>query len=219
MIDSYTKLLLHGNGADGSTVIVDSSPTNEEFLDQTKTGGGEGTALGYGGYEYLGQGFTAAVSGKCTKLSAYLKTGAGSPSGNITCYLYSNNAGKPGTLLSTLSSINANTLTGSKAWYDFTIAAGSAYSLVAGTVYHMVLGFPDGDDSNYAKWSTGPGNPYSGGYENYTSDPASWSSLIDYDLDFKQYYTGTKKVTAVGNAQLDTAQKKFGTASILLDGT
>lgn len=28
-----------------------------------------------------------------------------------------------------------------------------------------------------------------------------------------------KTVTAVGNAQLDTAQKKFGTASILLDGT
>lgn len=41
----------------------------------------------------------------------------------------------------------------------------------------------------------------------------------DASTTFTDSSTGAKTVTAVGNAQLDTADKKFGTASLLLDGT
>lgn len=41
----------------------------------------------------------------------------------------------------------------------------------------------------------------------------------DAGTTFTDSASGGKTQTAVGNAQLDTAQKKFGTASVLLDGT
>ena len=42
---------------------------------------------------------------------------------------------------------------------------------------------------------------------------------VDGSADFPDTTTLNHAITAVGNAQVDTAQKKFGTGSVLLDGT
>jgi len=159
-----------------------------ETLDQNVDAGTGNDYFGYSGRNYMSMSFTTSVSGMCTKLSADLKIGAGSPTGNISCYLYSDNAGEPGTLLSTLSTLDSATLTGSYVFYDFTKSFATAYEMLASTKYHLVL-HKTVDNSNYPHWNSGT-NTYASGNTCYGSDAVSWTSQATSDNDFKQYYTG-----------------------------
>lgn len=139
---------------------------------------------------YDSQGITPVVSGRLTKISTQLKIGAGTLSGNISCYLYTNNAGEPGTLLATFSTIDSATLGAGFAWYDFTLAFANAPRIIAGTVYQLVWHFPGGDDANYAHVNhqydlAG----YAGGYMNVALNGTSWTPLTARDINFKQYYS------------------------------
>jgi len=139
---------------------------------------------------YDSQGITPVVSGRLTKISTQLKIGAGTPSGLIYCYLYTNNAGAPGTLIATYSTIDSAILGAGFVWYDFILAYGSAPEVISGTAYQLVWHFPDGTNDNYAHVNhqynlTG----YAGGYMNVALNGTSWTPLTARDINFKQYYS------------------------------
>jgi hypothetical protein len=77
-----------------------------------------------------------------------MKIGAGSPTGVITGYLYSDNAGVPGTLLATSDTVvNANTLTSTATWYEFWF--NTHPTIAPNTKYHVVISKAAADPSNY----------------------------------------------------------------------
>lgn len=75
-----------------------------------------------------------------------------------------------------------------------------------------------------AEWTANFTAPTSAYADGLTSVVGSYSALLHFDgVDATTTMTDSSgnnhAFTAVGNAQLDTAQKQFGTASLLLDGT
>ena len=163
----------------------------QETLDQNIDGGTANGTLGYSGDDYVSMSFTPAITGLCTRLSGELKIGAGSPAGIISCFLYSDNAGQPGNLLSTLSTLDAATLTSSYVFYDFTKPFVVAYEILANTKYHLVL-HKLADGANYVHWNQGT-NTYAGGNVCYGTNGVSWTTTAAADNDFKEYYTGFSK--------------------------
>lgn len=157
-----------------------------DTLDQSYEAGAGNEYFGYPGRTYAAQSFTSAVEGRFTKFGFQLKIGAGTPSGTLTGYLYSNNAGAPGTRLATLSNFSASTLTGSYVWYYWTQEVSVAYHILASTIYHMVVGSSIEDAGNYIHIQNGTG--YAGGYGHYGDSTPSWTSLSPDDRNFRQYY-------------------------------
>lgn len=133
--------------------VTNDSTQNTSSLQQT-IGGSGGTAISLGnsvGREWVGFSFTADDDYTLTSVGAFLRA-SGSPSGNMTGYIYTTSAGVPtSTVLATSSnSINTSTLTGSYAEYGFTFPD---TVLVSGTTYFFATRSPV-DSSNFAQWQT-----------------------------------------------------------------
>jgi len=165
---------------------VSSDGVGSETKDQECAGGSSNEYFGHSTRgKFIYQSFVAGATGKLTKFSTSLKIGAGSPDGVLTGYLYSNNAGVPGDLISTLSSFNASTLTSSWVTYDFTKALDDASYIISGTTYHIVIGYSKIDDSNYIHVAVG--GSYASGNHGY-GELASWTPQAN-DQNFAIYYT------------------------------
>jgi hypothetical protein len=71
------------------------------------------------------------------QIDVYLRAATAPSSGNITCYLYSDDGNEPDTVLATsTNTVDATGITSSFAWYSFNF---SGYSLSNGTKYHVVI--------------------------------------------------------------------------------
>lgn len=135
-----------------------------EAKDQESTTGDSLDAyFGYPARNLISQGFRTRHSGKLTKFEVELTTGAGSPTGSVTCYLYDDNNGLPCNSLGNIGTpLDKRTITNSWAWYTFNEPFDSAPSIVANTQYHLVLYSPD-TDNGYIRAHSQSG---SGSYEN-----------------------------------------------------
>jgi hypothetical protein len=173
-----------------------------EIIDQQYTGGNTDEYFGYSDKPGDSQGFTPTITGTITKFTVDLKK-TGSPTGTVTCYLYSNNNGTPNAVVSngTIGVLANSALGTGYASFDFTIAAASGPVVTAGTTYHMVLLNSTEDASNYVRiWASSTGN-YTGGYACARNTAGVWTSLQSnvWDLDFDQYVTYTPSVAGVSS--------------------
>jgi len=163
-----------------------------EILDQSFDNDSDYQLLGYPGYEWVDHPFTPSADGFCTRLSAKLQLYTGSPTGHIECFLYSDNAGVPGSLLATFTTILANSVSGgSYVFYDFTCDISIAYNMTTGVVYHHVTKWTDGNQSasNFFIWSgAGNGVPNTAGH---SSNGSSWTyyTANHFNHSFREYYT------------------------------
>lgn len=136
---------------------------------------------------YAAQSFT----GDGTKVSSakfYLKK-VGSPTGNITAFLYDHSGTfgtssiPTGSALSTSSSIDSTTLTTSMALYEFTFP--SQYTTVNGTKYCIVVYRIGGDSGNTVVVGGDNTSPsHAGNASKYVS---SWTAYSGTDLCFYVY--------------------------------
>jgi hypothetical protein len=107
-----------------------------------------------------------------------------SPTGTINCYLYSNSAGQPGSLVATATTtVSAASVAGSASQYGF-IFRGTPYKMTAGGTYHLVVKISGGstDSSNYINLSTN--TAYASGNINKSSDGVTWTADSSNDLAF-----------------------------------
>jgi hypothetical protein len=86
----------------------------------------------------LGQTFTASASGTLTDAIFQLSVLNASPpnSGNLVVNIYEDNAGQPGLLIASSSTLDSSTLTTTPTLYTFTFGSGS---LTSGSVYHAIV--------------------------------------------------------------------------------
>ena len=164
-----------------------------KLLDRSYEGGNADEYFGYTDKPAESQGFVASVSGKLIEVQFELKK-TGTPTGTITCSLYTNSSGAPGTKIADINTLANATLTTDYVWYSFTIAEASAPALVAGTTYHLVLLNSTEHSSNYVRWhANGTGN-FVGGYMNARNTAGTWAGVgggTAYDANFRQYVLPT----------------------------
>lgn len=216
----------------GGFAKVNSSAVSSDLLDVAYP-------PGYQTYDYnlrdviarsqISQGFKCNTSSTVTKVRLWIKK-VGTPAGTdtVTLVIQTNSSGIPsGTAVTngTSTAVDiSDTITTSYAWVTFTFATNP--SLTAGTQYHLVLqGAFTISTSNYIVWGADNFDViYADGNMSYALAvaQADIKSLLHFDgSDGSTTFTDEqgKVWTAVGNAQIDTAQSKFGTASGLFDGT
>jgi hypothetical protein len=135
------------------------------------------------GKTYSEASFTPSESYQLSKIEVNLIK-VGSPTFLITYYLYSDNAGVPGSVLATgVTTLDSSTITDSYTYYEFNI---SAYSLSASTKYHHVLKASAVDSSNNVLW--GCNNNVSGQNINHSEDAITWvADDTNAQFDYKNY--------------------------------
>lgn len=130
------------------TLVGDTQVTGGSVEKQSQTTGTDTSgAFDSANRVYVGTDFVAASSYTLTRFDLYLLR-IGSPTGNITAYIYSNSGGAPNTLLGTsTNTIDASTISdASPEWITWNF---SGVSLSNGTVYWIEITKSAGDDSNY----------------------------------------------------------------------
>jgi hypothetical protein len=121
--------------------------------EQSFTTAGGSTLLGQAtGYQKAAQSFTADANYTLTKATIRIFRGGGTPTWDVTLYIYSDNTGAPGTVLTngtsdTVSITGVANDPGTE--YSFVFASG--VSLVSGTTYHVVARASTVDGSNYCR--------------------------------------------------------------------
>jgi hypothetical protein len=93
----------------------------------------------------------------------------GSPTMNLTAYIWASSGSTPGALLATGQTRNASTAPASVDWFAFDLS----YSLTASTKYYIGLGCSAVDAANYINWRRGA---TSTGETDTSSDGSSWLS-------------------------------------------
>lgn len=151
---------------------------------------------------WLAMPFTAATSGRLTKLDINLKN-SGSTTGTPVISVYTDASGKPGTLLAT-SSVAASSLGASYAYLTFRFC--SAPSVTATSKYWIVASIQSvGNGSYYWSSTTAATTALSSSNSGQT-----WTSTT-YALNFKQYYA-----TSTAPKGMHRAYKSDGTKVTLL---
>lgn len=129
----------------------------------------------------VSQGFKLSASGKLRYAQVKLLK-VGSPTGQITCKIYSDNAGVPGSLLSTSQNINIATIPTTATWVHFTFTNGATLSATP-TQYHLVMTGAV-NASNYYQWRMdGSAATYTGGSK-ATYNGSAWTTDTDDDMMF-----------------------------------
>lgn len=213
--DGYTKSLLHFNGADALTSYN---------LDQNYTTSNNAFGLRYNTdtQAFAGQ----FIPSKYAPLSQVIikMDKVGTPSGNVYVEIQTDNNGDPSdVVLATSNNISTADIGGA---VDETFTFSSQPYLTSGVVYHIVVkGTYTISNSNFCTvfFQYDAGSDKSPNGREYWNGSV-WSTDNTSRIYYKEYYNAIidesgKVWTAYGNAQLDTAQKVFGTASGLFDGT
>lgn len=179
-------------GNNAGAILLSNTADADSFLVQQDSGG---TDLSLdASTRYASQSFVPNVPVLLTRVYVYLKR-VGSPTGNFSFAIYSDNAGKPGSLLSgagaanwsnrTFSSWAASNVPTSYAFYFVAELLPKAIILNAGTTYHFVVTQTGGSSGNYLAINTSNANPYSGGVVNVSADGTNWTTVSGSDFAFR----------------------------------
>jgi len=160
--------------------------------------------------EYISQGFTTVAAITCKTVSVRMKLNAGSPTGNITCAIYDDSSGEPGTVVTGLdttdfSTVDSSTVDGDFRWYRFTVS--SSVALSDATVYHIVIAHTGTVAGNTILLEeSASGNGYAGGRKNYSTDGSTWVADTNADLNFRVYDDTTgATITGIADYRLSDA--------------
>lgn len=140
----------------------------------------------------IAQSFTANASDKLNRVSVYLGK-VGSPSGNITLKIATDNGGKPDTS-NIASATIANALVGiTPSWIN--VSFSSPPNLTNGTKYWIVLDYGSNSATNYWNWRKDNTDAYANNTGKYTSNCCSgnptWTN-VGGDLAFRAWIGGTQ---------------------------
>ena len=175
-----------------------------DYIDASDTDSTGSSATGT--YDYFGQTFTANVTGTLTDITYWSRAagegvnchiaggGCTTTYGNVDVYVYSDNAGQPGTLLYSSVVQTPN-------FYAYQIGTSPGISVTNGNKYWFIQksSVPvDGTNGLEVTWKRHSTNVYSGGdaYEisnsTSTTPPTSgWSTIGTTDFAFKATITAT----------------------------
>jgi hypothetical protein len=158
--------------------------------------------------EYIAQQFTVGasnitVSRVGVRLGKITDT-TGSPTGNVECAIYTDNAPGPlaevtGLTFALFSTLDSSTVTSEYKWYYFTVTTGVA--LTATTVYHLVIRHTGaaaaGSDNIDIQEVTTPSG-YAGGqvYFDDEGTAGTWTGVAAADLNFR-IYSGSGAITGI----------------------
>jgi len=158
---------------------------NGEWVDQEQTNTGNSTA--FGDYIYVAQSFVPNNSKNCASVDVYCKLDSGSE--DLICELRQDNAGKPGTLITSKTNSSISSL---PHWEKFTWT--SPQSLTGDSTYWIVLKSTSASYNDFkAYYSTG--NAYSDG-----------TASIDMSNQFSENFnTTTYKDAGNTDANWDTS--------------
>jgi len=174
-INKVSSLALASISKVGGVAYSVAAPT----LDQSHTAATSNSGFGYPNEFYQCTRFTPTQTGTCNQIISKFKIGAGTLTGNVTCYIYSSNGTIPVTNLGTVGSFAASTITGTGAEYTFSGGAGA--SITSGTEYWIVFWYPGAADRYIHSYVS------SGAYGAVSADGSSFSTWA-LRMYFKQYY-------------------------------
>ncbi len=130
---------------------------------------------------FVSQGFKLSNSGNLRYAQLKLLK-VGSPTGQIACLVYSDNAGVPGSMLASSQTIDISTIPTTATWIHFNFTNGPALSS-SPTQYHVVLGISV-NASNYLQWRMdGSAGTYTDGAKAIWNGSA-WTTDTDDDMMF-----------------------------------
>lgn len=131
---------------------------------------------------FVSQGFKLSSSGKLKYAQVKLQT-FGSPTGNIACAVYSDNAGVPGSALSVAHYFDITHLDSTATWVHFTFPHSAPTLSASPTQYHLVIGVTV-NASNYLQWRMdGSAGAYADGAK-ATWNGSAWTTDTDDDMMF-----------------------------------
>jgi len=179
--DSYTKLVLHldNNFTDeiGKTVTNYSVEKISQTTDDTNLGLGDGDNIEY----RVAQGFQYASNFICTGIKITFGANGGSPSGNVTARIETDNAGVPSGNLAYANATKVFTPTASA---ENSVNFDNSFSLTANTTYHLV--FNCDNQSQDVSWTIRRNT--AGGYADGVASQSTngvWANIAPNDLKFK----------------------------------
>lgn len=144
--------------------LVDSQTTQNDYWTLGRNDEGR----------YLATSFEAGESYSLTQLDLLLLK-SGSPTADVTAYIYSDSSGAPGTLLGTCTTdLDSSTFGTSYGWETFDF---SGVSLISSTDYFIVIYSTTEDSSNYVRW--GANSSVSGETIQRTTDPIGTWGTVD----------------------------------------
>jgi len=181
-----------------STMILGGSPESGtatcETLKDSETSSYSSNSFGKNVSRYSGTSFTTSSAYTCCRVDVNLYK-YNSPTGTLTCYLYSDddanstpvNLGEGGgplaTSTNTIESEDLNaTYHATDSWETFNF---SGQALANGTKYWIVIYCSIGDDTNFVKWQYH--NNESGWDVVYDTNAISWTNQADMQGLFRTY--------------------------------
>lgn len=130
--------------------------------------------------QYVGQGFKLSSSGKLRYARAKILK-VGSPTGQLWCSVYSDNAGVPGTLLATSYYLDVAKIPTTATWVQFAFRNTAPTLSASPTQYHLVIGMPV-NASNYIQWRMdGSASTYANGSKSLFNG-TTWTADTDDDM-------------------------------------
>lgn len=179
------------------------SPSTGGTIDQQQTVG----AAGFGGpgdnsgsEREVAQSFALSATLTVTKIAVSFSANIGSPTGNVTCRIETDSAGKPSGNLAHENATASSSITPSE-WNDFTFA--ESFSLAGSTTYWIRLSCPPQDENQaYNALNDNQQNLYADGIGKYSDDGgATWQDYgTGSDLAFKVYVASIQNMTLISTA-------------------
>jgi hypothetical protein len=197
---------LWGGQYDGFLVQSDVGESDASVVDQSYDSGSANRAFGSdpAANDFISQGFKPGVTDDIARVQVKLKIGAGTPTGNINCHIYSDSSGEPGTRLYTsTTTLLAASLTSAYTFFEFLFAPDS--ELTSGTQYHLVLAFDTADASNYVAWKEDTSGSYASGTVHTSGDSSTWTEVAASDVAFKTFMGSAAISSYFTTARLDVA--------------
>ena len=135
---------------------------------------------------YMADRFTKYVPGSSytiTKATLRLAK-VGTFTGTLTCSIYADANGTPGTLVGSSSPVSLSSLAGGGTYQDINFTGLSA-PVTMGRVYYVVCTCSNVDGVNQINWASGGTYSHPEGYRGKTSEP--WVLEGNYELTYKLY--------------------------------
>ncbi len=165
----------------------------------------------------IAQSFTATSTGAVPKVSVLISK-VGSPSGNITLHITTDNGGKPSNTDIANTTIDNSRVAFSVGWID--VAFSSPPSVTSGTKYWIVLDYGSNSTTNYWNWRKDATDAYAGNTGKYGDDWSSGSAVwknTNGDLAFKVWIGGTN--TKIDSMTIGDATSGSGHANVFINDT
>jgi hypothetical protein len=159
------------------------APPSLPTLDQSYEGGTGTIYHDASGVTKLAVSFTPTHSGDLNKFGIYLKIGGGSPTGNTSLELFTDNSGVPDVSLGVIGTIDESSVTGSWDWY-YAIAS-TSIPITSSSTYWVVISKTH-DASSYVH--VGAVVDATNNVLSFTGSWAWFGGATPIMTDFRQYY-------------------------------